>query len=71
MDTPAVCDVGDRVQVLVGRRWHRATVTAVWRLTRYRGHSTPAYAVRLAGGGNEIMCGDNTIRHVMEERPAC
>ncbi len=61
MDVSAKCATGDRVQILLGSKWHRAEVVRVWRWQHSCGNSFPVYTVRF-GNGKELHCGNNSIR---------
>jgi hypothetical protein len=61
VDVPARHEAGDRVRVLIGRRWHAAAVEAVGRWSHWSGNSYPVYTVRFPGG-DLLRCGNNSVR---------
>jgi hypothetical protein len=61
VDIPARHGAGDRVGVLLGRRWHAAAVEAVGRWSHHSGNSYPVYTVRFPDGVT-LRCGGNSVR---------
>jgi hypothetical protein len=61
VDVKATCGIGDKVKVLIGRRWLSATVTGVGRWSHSSGNSFPLYTVTFPDG-QTIRCGNNSLR---------
>jgi hypothetical protein len=63
MKYPAIYKAGDKVSVLIGPRWHAATVSSSFEWNDSGGNVHTSYRVRFPYGSGDMMCGPNSLRH--------